>query len=71
MVEQKSCMMIAFEYMDRRSLKDLLHKNGPLPEAVMSVGCKHVCTLSAAQSNPNGSYLFQSFRFILSQSELT
>mmetsp|Transcript_5753 Transcript_5753/g.13816 ORF Transcript_5753/g.13816 Transcript_5753/m.13816 type:complete len:292 (-) Transcript_5753:146-1021(-) len=38
----KSCMMIAFEYMDRRSLKDLLHKNGPLPEAVMSVGCKHM-----------------------------
>jgi len=38
----KSQMMIAFEYMDRRSLKDLLQKNGPIPELVMSVGCKHM-----------------------------
>mmetsp|Transcript_70089 Transcript_70089/g.146147 ORF Transcript_70089/g.146147 Transcript_70089/m.146147 type:complete len:297 (+) Transcript_70089:109-999(+) len=38
----KQCMLIAFEYMSRRSLKDLVVKNGSIPEAVMSIGCKHV-----------------------------
>jgi len=38
----RQSMLIAFEYFDRRSIKDVLHRCGKFPEHVMSTCCNHV-----------------------------
>jgi len=40
----RQSMLIAFEYFDRRSIKDVLHRCGKFPEHVMATCCTHVVT---------------------------
>jgi serine/threonine protein kinase len=37
--EEKSCIMIALEFMDLASFKDLRNQYGPIPEAVLGYAC--------------------------------